>query len=331
MCRALVARTDCELHVRASAPHSLWPRALEPATASRDDRPCDVGVVQSDDLTVDIDATRCRLESWAEGYDARVEEEAGWLRRAGLDLVVGDVPPLAFSAAALAGLPSVAFANFSWDWIYERMGFEDAARAAARAYASADLLVELSPAAPMPAFARRVGVGVVGRRSDRTGGAVRRRLGLAPTDRMVVVAFRSHWPAMLALPPRRAAVRYAVSEPRPDRDDVLVLERDVDFLDALAAADAVVAKPGYGIIGDVSRVGARLLYAERTGFPEDPVLRAWLETRQGTMPVRASSLASGRWAAALQALLELPRPRPAGDGPLQAACAELEAVLTAGR
>ena len=33
-------------------------------------------------------------------------------------LVVGDIPPLAFAAAARAGVPSVAIGNFTWDWIY---------------------------------------------------------------------------------------------------------------------------------------------------------------------------------------------------------------------
>ena len=33
-------------------------------------------------------------------------------------VVVGDIPPLAFAAAARAGVPSVAVGNFTWDWIY---------------------------------------------------------------------------------------------------------------------------------------------------------------------------------------------------------------------
>ena len=32
---------------------------------------------------------------------------------------MGDIPPLAFAAAHAAGLPSVAVANFTWDWVYE--------------------------------------------------------------------------------------------------------------------------------------------------------------------------------------------------------------------
>src|SRR5204863_361743 len=33
-------------------------------------------------------------------------------------LVVGDIPPLAFAAAARAGVKALALGNFTWDWIY---------------------------------------------------------------------------------------------------------------------------------------------------------------------------------------------------------------------
>ena len=33
--------------------------------------------------------------------------------------IVGDIPPLAFEVAARLGVPVVAIANFTWDWIYE--------------------------------------------------------------------------------------------------------------------------------------------------------------------------------------------------------------------
>ena len=52
---------------------------------------------------------------------ARVAREAQWLRSAGARVVLGDIPPLAFDAAAAAGVPSIALANFSWDWIYRHL------------------------------------------------------------------------------------------------------------------------------------------------------------------------------------------------------------------
>ena len=59
------------------------------------------------------------------------EAEAAYLRGHGARLVVGDIPPLAFAAAAAAGIPSIAIGNFTWDWIYE--GYRDDRRSNDRA------------------------------------------------------------------------------------------------------------------------------------------------------------------------------------------------------
>ncbi|MEE8312139.1 MAG: hypothetical protein V3R77_07770 [Candidatus Binatia bacterium] len=290
--------------------------------------------MQTDDLTVDLDATRDAIDHWRAALPDRLEKEIRWLRAEAIDLLLGDVPPLAFTAAARAGVPSVAFANFSWDWIYAEMGFEAAAREAAEAYAGAGLLVELTPAAPMPAFPRRVSVGVIGRRSSRDGREVRRCLGVMDTEQLILPAFRSRGDAILSLPAPRAGVRYVQPAPagpsdqRGGRSDLVTLGADVDFLDAVAAADAIVAKPGYGIIGDAMRAGVRLLYTERSGFPEDPVLRAWLQTQPGTAPISAERLAAGDWSKELERLLASPRPQPVGEAPLHTAAEAIEASLT---
>jgi hypothetical protein len=334
LCLELASRLDPEFHLRASTPRFLWPQQLAGSTVTWDERPCDVGVVQSDDLTVDLGATRGAIDRWREAVPDRLEEEVQWLRSEAVDLLLGDVPPMAFVAAANAGVPSVAVANFSWDWIYEGMGFETAAREAADAYAVAGLLIELTPAAPMPAFPRRLTVGMIGRRSSRDGREVRRCLGVTDGEQLILPAFRSRAGDFLSLPAPRPGIRYVQpsavgsSDTRGARSDLVTLGPDVDFVDAVAAADVIVAKPGYGIIGDSMRAGVRLLYTERSGFPEDPVLRAWLEAQPGTAPISPERLAAGDWRDELECLLASPRPQPVGDAPLQAAGEAIEGALT---
>ena len=75
-------------------------------------------------------------------FDERADREAAALQETRVDLVVGDIPPLAFEAAGRAGIPSIALGNFTWDWIYA--AYDAFARAApqviplsARAYAGA--------------------------------------------------------------------------------------------------------------------------------------------------------------------------------------------------
>ncbi len=110
------------------------------------------------------------VEAWRRfqaGYDDRVGREARWLRESMARVVLGDIPPLAFDAAAEAGVESIALANFSWDWIYRHLAARQPAlheaadhaarglralRAAARA-AFRRRLVRVS--APRPHSARR--------------------------------------------------------------------------------------------------------------------------------------------------------------------------------
>lgn len=317
------AERPLSLQVMGSAPAWLWPESLEAHTQSWTDERSDVGVVQTDDVTVDRRATQTALASWRTGYSELVEREAKRLQK-GCDLVVGDVPPLAFDAASAAGIDSVAIANFSWDWIYESMGFPEAAAEAAAAYAKAGRLIEVSPSAPMSAFAETVALGLVGRRAPNRERA-RAKFDAGPNERIVLLAFRAAGTAMVRLPPPTAGIKYAAQELCAGRDDVIQLPSATSFLDVLGASDVVVAKPGYGILGDIGLNGVRMLYTERSGFPEDPVLVGWLASRPGCARVSSQELATGAWGDALESLLEGPAPpRETIDSTRAAAAAVLE-------
>src|SRR5262245_59695569 len=105
------------LTVVTSAPRELLARSI-PGPFELRTVACDVGLVQKDALVIDEAATADRCRAFAEGWDALVAGESARLRAAGVRVVLGDIPPLAFVAAARAELPSLGLANFSWDWIY---------------------------------------------------------------------------------------------------------------------------------------------------------------------------------------------------------------------
>src|SRR5258706_1326647 len=109
-------RSDTRFVVRTNAPRWLFEPSAVPIEVQAFEP--DVGVVQIDGLVLDEDGTATRAASFYRDFDRRVDEEAALLRRIGADVVLADVPPLAFAAASRAGLPSVAVANFTWDWIY---------------------------------------------------------------------------------------------------------------------------------------------------------------------------------------------------------------------
>ena len=219
--------------------------------------------------------------------------------------------------------PSVAVANFSWDWIYGRLGFSAAAEQAAHAYAQAGHLIELEPAAPMPAFPHRTCVGVLARRATRDRHIIRRDMGVAVHERLILLSFRDGGRNVVALPPMTTDVRYlatACPEGAQGRDDVAVVDPAQPYIELVAAADVVVAKPGYGIIADCAGTGTSLLWVPRQGFPEDLVLERWLQQQPWSTMVSRADLAGGLWLSALESLLCVERAEGVGAEGLKAAC-----------
>src|SRR4051812_46422011 len=118
--RALVDRQPAlDVTVKTSAPRWMFDDA---GIRGLEYEPCetDVGMTQGDSLTIDIADTVKRAARFYLDLDERVAREAEALRRSKTAIVLGDIPPLAHAAAAVAGIRSVAVGNFTWDWIYER-------------------------------------------------------------------------------------------------------------------------------------------------------------------------------------------------------------------
>jgi hypothetical protein len=306
---------DLPLTVVSAAPEWLF-RAAVPGPLSFRSATLDVGVVQSDALTMDEAATAARWRQWSDAYPRRLDEEAGWLRRAGARVVLGDVPPLAFDAAAEAGVPSVALANFSWDWIYRHLGraWPDLRRAAAhsaRAYARCGLLLELPFGGHLGAFPRREAVPFVARRSRVPGEETRRRLGLAADRPAVLLSFGGLGLGRFDAAALSDLEGYAVLGPQGLSPEVLA-GHGLRYEDVVAAADVVVSKPGYGIVTDAIAGRTRLVYTDRGDFPEYAVLVEQMPRYLPVAYVSNQDLRAGRLRAALAEVAAAPFP-PAPD------------------
>jgi L-arabinokinase len=172
--------------VRTSAPAFLFEGVVAPPlTVHRVS--CDVGLVQHDALAIDEAATVAAWRVFRHGWDDRVAGEAAWLRASGARLVLGDIPPLAFEAAAEAGVPSIALGNFSWDWIYAHIArrepaLREAAARAAETYARAEFPLRLPFAGDLSAFRRIEDIPLVARSSQPSAPGISRRTVAAPFD-----------------------------------------------------------------------------------------------------------------------------------------------------
>ena len=331
-------RPDLRLVVRTSAPRWLFDLTLGQLVEVHDVE-ADTGVVQIDSLRLDATQSVGRAWTFHRDLDRRAAREARVLEASGALLVVGDIPPIAFAAAARVGLPAVAVANFTWDWIYE--GYpEQLANApglltAIRdAYSSAAVAWRLPLSGGFTTCPSVIDVPFIARRSCRDPESVRHALGL-PTDRpLALVSFGRYgldgldWDAVGRLP-RYGIVR--TDDPETTRtardeqgagktifrlDEAGVYASGLRYEDLVAAVDVVVTKPGYGIIAECIANDTAILYTTRCRFPEYEVLVTEMPRFTRCVFIDQNDLRAGRWAEHLDKLLAQAAPpeRPATTG-----------------
>ena len=305
--RALLQR-GVRVVLRTDAPRWLYPDAVEWIPTQQ--WPLDIGVVQHDGLEFDIDATRQRWCEFLHGFEDRARVEGDLLRASGVDVLVADIPPLGFAAAARAGIPSYGLTNFTWDWIYSAWpGFEEIVEGIRGAYAKAHGLFRLPLHGDCGAFRRIEDVPLIARKATRSRGEVRRELNIPQRATVVLLSFGGFTAKGLHLKSSRALREYVfISTPPLWVDDppenLLVLKQaPEDYVSLLAACDVVVTKPGYGIVADCLANHVAVLFTDRGPFREYDVLADGLHRLGRARYIPREDLLRGDFGSHLNALV----------------------------
>lgn len=298
--------------VRTSVRASAFDRLSTPRVTLE---PCDTdtGVAQIDSLHVDVEETARRAAAFHREFDRRVADETRRLRHLHTTIVISDAPPIAIAAAHLAGIPAVVVANFTWDWIYAFYPeFETLApgviERTALAYSTAALALRLPIAGGFESMTRVVrDIPLIARRSRRNREETRRLLGIDSARPSVLSSFGVHG---LVLPYERV-----------ERSGLTVLAPEsppagLYYEDLVAAVDAVVSKPGYGIVSECAANGTPLLYTPRGRFAEYDVMVGEMPRLIRCRRIAQPDLLNARWQRDLDALLAMREPRepPGIDG-----------------
>jgi L-arabinokinase len=326
--------------VRTAAPRWLFDLTVT-VPCEFHDVETDTGIVQQDSLSHDIPETMRRAARFYEDFDARVAREATFLRSLPDPIVIGDIPPLAFAAAARAGVPSYAVGNFTWDWIYD--GYEEADVLAPgvvatirEAYAHADEAWRLPMHGGFEHISRVVDVPFVARHSSRSPEETRRAFGLPVDGKIVLSSFGGY--GLRALPLTRVDALDAYSVVLADATigglgdaaaragsgpsggngsastrvfilgEAEIYDAGFRYEDLVGAADVVLTKPGYGIIAECLANETALVYTSRGAFREYDVLVREMPALLRCAFIDHDALFSGRWRAALDQALSQPGP-----------------------
>ncbi len=290
----------------------------------------DVGMVQRDSVRVDLEATLRELDDLRRNRQALLHQERAFLQEVGAGCVVCDIPALPLQAARRAGVPAVAVGNFSWDWIYRSMADRDPAWGVhadlfRSDYAAADLLLRLPFSDRMTAFRRQEQLPVVAEPGQADRARLASLTGADPARTWVLLSFTTLGLSPEAVERMSRLSEYAFFTVKPlawDAPGFYPVDReDMGFSDVLAGCDAVLSKPGFGILSECVVNRKPLIYVDRTDFAEYAVLVEALQRYLQHVHIPADDLYAGR---VEQALADIRTARPAperlgGGGAPQAA------------
>jgi L-arabinokinase len=335
-------RPGVPIFLRTSAARWLLDRTITPPFIV-DPEPCDIGVIQIDSLRLDARATIEQAREFYRTIDERAEMEAAKLREHNVALVISDAPPLASAAAAAAGVRSIVVSNFTWDWIYEEYrehlsSAPDLIPTIQKAYRHACAAWRLPMHGGFETFDTIVDVPFVARHARHDREDTRMRLGLPAMDRrLALLSFGGYGVSDLDLSSLdcvdmwEVVVTGTTAPGSMPRGVYFIYEQHIydcglRYEDLVHAVDAVVTKPGYGIISECIANETPIVYTSRGRFPEYDVLVREMPRYVRNAYIDQADLRTGRWRAALDAAVNAPAPpeRPATNG--AAAIAEMIAA-----
>ncbi len=296
-----------------------------------------MGIIQSDSLRMEIAETLDCCQTLYGGASDLIEQELGFISAHNFQLLAGDTPPLAFEIAARAGLPSVSITNFTWDFIYrayldEYPGFTPLIEQMTDYYGKTSLALTLPYPCDTSMFPRQRAIPWVARRSSLTKEAARAKFGLPQWATLVLLSFgglgldRIPWEK---LKQQRQFLFVATGDTKHAESNIVILpDTQSQYEDLVCAVDAIVTKPGYGIVADVLAHRLPILYTERGDFAEFPKLVEALRDCATCEHIPQQELLAGNLAPYLTRLLTKAPHWPAVDlSGAQAAAAEIIALL----
>jgi hypothetical protein len=269
---------EVELVLATTAPRWLLDCYL-PLDYQYRQRAFDLGVVQADSIKMDLDTTLEKLKQIRAQQDQIIAAEAEFLRQANVNLVVGDIPPLATTIAHAADIPCWMVSNFGWDFIYRAWGgaFESIADWIGDCFGQCDRLFRLPFHEPMSAFPIIQDTGLTGGTPRYSPEALRNNWNLtAPPETTALLTFGGL--GLRAIPYYDLAAFpdwqfMTFDHQAPDLPNLLKLPKnELRPVDVMPLCGRVVSKPGFSTFSEACRLDVPIVTISRDDFAEGPVL-----------------------------------------------------------
>ncbi|MEB3291925.1 MAG: glycosyl transferase [Synechococcales bacterium] len=270
---------ELTLILATTAPRSVL-EAYLPGDWIHRPRSFDVGVIQSDSVTMDLPATLEKLQQIQANANAVIASEANFLKQNRVGLVLADIPPLAAPIARAAGVPCWMMGNFGWDFIYRAWGteFEPIADWISEQFSQCDRLFRMPFHEPMSTFPNITDVGLTGSSPRCSREVIQEAFHLngIPREKLTMITFgglglgKIPYENVQAFPDRTFI---CFDLKAPELPNLIRVDdrfyRPIDFMPVIGT---LISKPGYSTFSEACRFEVGIISVRREGFAESPIL-----------------------------------------------------------
>jgi len=256
-------------------------------------RAYDIGVIQTDSITMDKVATLKKLQELKARQASIVASEVNFIKQNRVGLILADLPPMAAAIAKAANIPCYMMSNFGWDFIYqawqdELPEFGEMVEWIRGCFSQCDRLFRLPLHEPMTAFPHITDVGFTGGTPRYSPEQLKRDLNLtAPKERTVLLTFGG---LGLEQIPYQNLKHFAdwqfitFDRNAPNLPNLVKLSSpEYRPVDVMPLCYCMISKPGYSTFSEACRQNLPIISITRDDFAEAPVL---LRATQNYVPHR---------------------------------------------
>lgn len=262
----------------------------------------DVGVIQSDSLTMDKSATLNRMRDIIAQQDSIIAQEAKYIKDNNIGLVLADIPALAVPIAHAAGVPCWMMSNFGWDFIYRHWGdeFTNIVSWIENYYGQCDRLFRLPLAEPMSVFPKITDVGLTGSKPRFSNQELCCKFDLTTSkEKTILLTFGGL--GLKAIPydnlQRFADWQFITFDhSAPDLPNLLkVADNTLRPLDFMPICGRIFSKPGYSTFSEALCCNVPIVSLTREGFAEAPVLLKGIQDYSKHQIISTDEFFMGDW------------------------------------
>jgi hypothetical protein len=262
----------------------------------------DVGVIQSDSLTMDKEATLTKMQDIIASQDEIIAREVEFIQKHNVGLILADIPALAVPIAHAANIPCWMMSNFAWDFIYEHWGerFAGVVSWLRSYYSSCDRTFRLPLHEPMSTFPNIIDVGLTGIKSRHDSEEIKAKFALTkPPEKTALLTFGGL--GIQAIPynnlqqfPDWQFIAFDLNA--PELPNLLkITDNSYRPIDFMPLCGRVFSKPGYSTFSEALYLDKPIISLTREDFAEARVLLDAIQNYTEHYIVSYEEFFTGNW------------------------------------